>query len=245
RRSVPAASLPRGGAASSRAHPGGAPEPAIRRRGPRGNGSARCSTALAFGHRGVELLDLLDEAVDRVEVAVDAQEADVRHAVEVVQELQHPPPDLFAGDLRSLDLVFERVRERAQLLLADGALVARDPQLGEELVGVEGLETPGALPDHQGFELGAFVGGEAPQARGALTPSADRGAFVGGAGVDDAGVVRGAVRTPHALPRGPRVMGCSASSSSSTASTSSSYSDEASSYEASSASNASRRLRSP
>jgi hypothetical protein len=125
-----------------------------------------------------ELLDLLDEAVDRVEVAVDRQEADVGDVVEALEEVERAPADLLARDLGHLHLVLEAVRELAQLLLGDRALVAGDPQLVEQLVGVEGLEAPGALAHHQRLELRALVAGEAAVARAALAPAADRRALV-------------------------------------------------------------------
>src|SRR5690606_39816214 len=73
----------------------------------------------------VELLDLLDEPVDGVEVAVDAEVADVRDLVERLEELQHPAPDRLGAYLGPVDLVLETVGELAQDLVGDRPLVRR------------------------------------------------------------------------------------------------------------------------
>src|SRR5512139_1543862 len=162
----------------------------------------RGSSALAAAVRGLgdERPDLLDELAHVLELPVHRGEPDVRHVVHREQLRHHPLPDPDRGDLLlrgRLELHLEGVDEMFDGGVADGALLARLEDAGEDLLPVERLAA--AVPlDHQGeLLLDPLVGGETALAGEAFPPSPDHVAVLTRPGVDHLVVVVAAPGAPH------------------------------------------------
>src|ERR687895_2646181 len=139
---------------------------------------ARKWVVLEALHDGLELVEI-------GEVSVDGGELDRRHGVE-----PREPALGEIADLTRLDLGAapphrrrDRLRQRLQLLRADGPLVGGPLEPSQELLGVESLAAAVALEDgHAG--LSTLVGGEAVAAALAFATAADGVARLGQTGVD-------------------------------------------------------------
>src|SRR4051812_45123717 len=148
---------------------------------------------------GADALELRLEFAEVVEVAVDGGEEDRRDRVELDQPAQRQLADELGVGLGAEppDTAGDRVGERLELRVRDGALVRRPVEPAQELLAVEALALPVALPDRHGLGLGALVGGEALAAALALATPANGVAGLAEPGVHDARGVGSAVGAMH------------------------------------------------
>src|SRR5262249_34024757 len=126
-------------------------------------------------------------------------EPHVGDLIQLLQRAQDRQPHFVRRHLRAAaraHLVFNLLGKDGQLVFGNRPSLAGPSHAVDDLVTGERLGGPAPLAHHQDHR---FLGGEPAPARGARSPTADRGTVVGCATVHDAAVRVPAVRTEHAI----------------------------------------------
>jgi hypothetical protein len=149
--------------------------------------------------RSPQSCNLVFEVGERLEATVNRGEPQVRDLIQVPERAEDGKANLVGRNLTAPpapDRVFHLLREQRKLIFADWPALARAPNTADDLVPVKGLGDTTSLGNSQDDRL---LGGEAAPAGWTRTPTADRGAVIGGPAVNDPAIRMPAIRAIHAI----------------------------------------------